>query len=433
MARMLVIADDFTGALDTGIQFAKKGICTQIILDHELMHDNLDSGVQVAVIDSETRHLPADEAGQKVYQLVLAARKKGIEMIYKKTDSALRGNIGSELTAQLAATGQNILVYIPAFPKMGRTTLNGVQYVNRVPVAESVFGCDPFEPVTSSFIPDIIARQSNVAVKVVTGKDREREVYIQDQPTIYVFDAEKDEDLKKIAGEMKQKNVNFLAGCAGFAEFLPELLQTEGKSTEEVKADCGMIVISGSINPITIRQIRRAREAGVPCYTLNQDQKIARYCAGVAEMSSFIEELKNVYRKERQIIIETADSRGYGESAPANCDFLRSGSLLLDPRERQMVADNVAEIVHAMVQGGMKGLYVFIGGDTMAAVMKRLGCRQIIPLKELMPGIVLSRACCRLGEIMAISKSGGFGEEDTLVNLLHEAEKERETYAAGWH
>ena len=30
MVKLLIIADDFTGALDTGIQFAKKGIETQV-------------------------------------------------------------------------------------------------------------------------------------------------------------------------------------------------------------------------------------------------------------------------------------------------------------------------------------------------------------------------------------------------------------------
>ena len=30
MVKLLIIADDFTGALDTGIQFVNKGIATQV-------------------------------------------------------------------------------------------------------------------------------------------------------------------------------------------------------------------------------------------------------------------------------------------------------------------------------------------------------------------------------------------------------------------
>ena len=424
MARMLVVADDFTGALDTGIQFAKKGIRTQILLDYELMREKLATDVQVAVIDSETRHLSAEEAGEKVCRVILAARKQGFEMIYKKTDSALRGNIGSELAAQLTATGQNMLVYIPAFPKAGRTTLNGIQYVDGIPVSKSVFGCDPFEPVKSSYIPDIIARQTGVKVKIVTKENMDRAQFGQEEPAIYVFDAEKDEDLKEIADIMRRMNINSLAGCAGFAEFLPGLLQEDPNQMPEVKADHGMIVISGSINPISFRQIRRAREEGVPCVTLSWSRKMNLHYASGQEINSFVSELQDVYERERQIVIEASDSR----AAENNADFqlLQNGFAFLDTQARQRVADSVAEIVYTMVRRGIKGIYVFIGGDTMATVMKRLNCKRIVPLKELMPGIVLSKVFFETGEMMAISKSGGFGDEDALVRLFNEVKKARE-------
>lgn len=33
MIKLLIIADDFTGVLDTGEQFAKKGVTTYVMLD----------------------------------------------------------------------------------------------------------------------------------------------------------------------------------------------------------------------------------------------------------------------------------------------------------------------------------------------------------------------------------------------------------------
>ena len=78
--------------------------------------------------------------------------------------AALRGNVGAELTAVLDAAGADRLAFLPALPKMGRITRNGIHYIDSVPVADSVFGQDPFEPVTASSLEEIIAAQSEVPV-----------------------------------------------------------------------------------------------------------------------------------------------------------------------------------------------------------------------------------------------------------------------------
>ena len=36
MVKILIIADDFTGALDTGISFSQKGIFTRVVLGSQL-------------------------------------------------------------------------------------------------------------------------------------------------------------------------------------------------------------------------------------------------------------------------------------------------------------------------------------------------------------------------------------------------------------
>ena len=47
----------------------------------------------------------------------------------KKTDSALRGNVASELGAMLEASGGKRLCFFPAYPEMGRTTRDGVHFI----------------------------------------------------------------------------------------------------------------------------------------------------------------------------------------------------------------------------------------------------------------------------------------------------------------
>ncbi len=168
MVTLLIIADDFTGALDTGVKFAARGAAVRVVTDYEYEFGQTDSGAQVLVMDAETRHLSGEEAYRRVYRIVKRAREARVAYIYKKTDSALRGNIGSELAAALDASGEPVLHFFPAFPKMKRTTRRGIHYIDGVPVQESVFGQDPFEPVRCSFIPDIIRQQSSTEVKVIS-------------------------------------------------------------------------------------------------------------------------------------------------------------------------------------------------------------------------------------------------------------------------
>ena len=151
MLELLIIADDFTGALDTGVQFAGEGAETRVVTDRNYDYCAVEAGIQVLVMDAETRHLPAKEAYDVVYGIAIRGIASGIPYIYKKTDSALRGNIGSELTALLAASEKNILPFFPAFPKIGRTTEAGYHYINGIPVKESVFGQDPYDPVKCSY------------------------------------------------------------------------------------------------------------------------------------------------------------------------------------------------------------------------------------------------------------------------------------------
>ena len=57
---ILVLADDFTGALDTGMQFAKNGAATIVTTDPD--YNPADDEIQVLVIDTETRHKQTEEA-----------------------------------------------------------------------------------------------------------------------------------------------------------------------------------------------------------------------------------------------------------------------------------------------------------------------------------------------------------------------------------
>ena len=60
---------------------------------------------------------------------------------------------------------------------------------------------------------------------------------------------------------------------------------------------------------------------------------------------------------------------------------------------------------------------MIIGGDTLLGFMDAIGCRELTPLREVLPGVVEAGFTYR-GELHSVlSKSGGFGQEDILLKL----------------
>ena len=68
MVKLLMIADDFTGALDTGVQFAKRGICTQIFTKQKLEDADVRPETEVLVVDTESRPMEKAKAYEAVHE-----------------------------------------------------------------------------------------------------------------------------------------------------------------------------------------------------------------------------------------------------------------------------------------------------------------------------------------------------------------------------
>ncbi|MBS3991842.1 MAG: four-carbon acid sugar kinase family protein, partial [Erysipelothrix sp.] len=62
--KLTIIADDFTGSNDTGVQFAKKGLRTVVTTNMDELGDNILSA-EVAVIDTESRFDSKETAYKK--------------------------------------------------------------------------------------------------------------------------------------------------------------------------------------------------------------------------------------------------------------------------------------------------------------------------------------------------------------------------------
>lgn len=243
--------------------------------------EETDTGASVLVLCVPTRHETPETAYRQVRALSARAAEKHIGCIFKKTDSALRGNVGAELAAVLDGSGEHELFFIPALPAMNRVTINGIHYINGVPVHESVFGDDPFEPVTESYIPALLEKQMNEPVEVITGATPPAPV--NSGKRIAVLDCETQSGMEKLTRTLYESGrLHAVAGCSGLAEALAAALCGSVGETEAEPETERLTVVCGSMNPISLEQVAYAEKTGYAAVSvrwsgcLRQDSKAPR-------------------------------------------------------------------------------------------------------------------------------------------------------------
>lgn len=90
---------------------------------------------------------------------------------------------------------------------------------------------------------------------------------------ICIYNAQSDEDLIQIANYLKESGeYRLMAGCAGFASLLPSLMNLKGKERKKIKMQNKLLVVSGSTNPITKRQLIYAEKCGVKRFLLEPNK-----------------------------------------------------------------------------------------------------------------------------------------------------------------
>jgi len=373
--RILVLADDLTGALEVGAKWGSRGVRTSVTTEMNLSDCEGITAIQAMVIDSETRHLGSGEAAARVSAWAGSAHQNGFSRVYKKTDSTLRGNIASELAALLKAWPDSPLLYVPAYPKMGRTVRGGTLYVHGVPVGETEFADDELNPVRESSIPAMIRSQCSVPVFSIAYDAVER----ADSSAIYVCDSETDEQVAQAARAFARSDkLRLAAGPAAFAASLADHMTPSQPSPALPRNLRNGLVVSGSRNKVSKEQLRHAAQNGF-------------VAAAPAEIPQILE-------KGGWAILELTD-----RSSDTADDF----------------AGRAGKIVRELLAQKKPDALVVFGGDTAYAIIRELGRPSIRPLGEVLEGIPVSSIEAGLGSagLFLITKAGGFGPPDILISM----------------
>lgn len=287
---------------------------------------------------------------------------------------------------------------------------DGIHYINGVPVHESVFGQDPFEPVTCSDIPQMIASQSQVPVQVVTDG---RIVMSASKPTIAVYDAQTDEELRVLAHALNAGGkLGTLAGCAGMAQALPELLHLTGEKPVIPEFRPAFLVVCGSVNPITRSQLDYAEQHGFRRIRLTPQQKLEPGYFETEMGKAKVRELAEQCRTSQLCILDTNDVPGVSDTL----DYAREKGISLEEL-RVRIATTLGYLVKELVGGDLDSTMMITGGDSLLGFMNQIRVCEMTPICEMEPGTVLSQFEINGKCYEVISKSGGFGEKNLLTEL----------------
>ena len=397
-----VIADDLTGAADSGIQFARAGYGTAVAFYGAPIPPS--EGLEAVAVDTDSRLLSPQEARERVLEAGRAL--VDIPIVYKKLDSTLRGPVAAELAAALQATGRSKAVVAPAFPSTGRSTLGGVQLLHGEPVHETGLADDPHTPVREGHIPSLLAEAGLEGVFSVSTEDLEspdvvcRVLENADSGWI-VADAEKDGHLEALVRAVPDPGGVLWAGSAGLAQALGNVYPGPNKgaaSGVRPHAAGRVLVVVGSTNEVVREQLRVvAGEPGVACVPLDSS-----VFAGGGPSGSIEAALKNA----REALEEARNTALYTTV---------EGELDGDDARRLMAA--IGEVVAGLSEEGLFDALVLTGGDTAVHVSRALGGEGILLEEEVEAGVPFGTL---IGPkpYPVVTKAGGFGAPDTLLKAL---------------
>lgn len=362
-----ILADDLTGALDSAACFT--GEAGALAVRWALPAPGAGS----FALSTETRDLGREAAVRRVREAAPAL--PGAALMFKKVDSLLRGHVAAEVAAAMGAAGIARAVLAPAFPQQRRVTRGGRQHV----------------------LAD--ARSERVAVDVgaelrafgIAATADPRDLG-RTGPVAWIADAETDADLARIAAQGRAAPGPLLwCGTAGLAAALA------ARPAAGARLPRGRVLaICGTDHPVARAQVLAAAATHGPPIRLAPEAA--------------------------DVIARTLRERGAAMLAPELPATSRAAA-------REAIGDALARLLPAIAP---PDVLIVMGGETLRQCCDALGAGGLSVEALVAPGIPQARMTGGAwADTPIVSKSGAFGEADTLLRLIALASRDGRRGDAG--
>lgn len=425
MSKVIIIADDLTGANATGVLLARQGFKTATFLDLDKYDEEENGNLDVISISTDSRAIERKEAYDRVSKIVKFFNSKDIKLFTKRIDSTLRGNIGAEIEGVLDNVDEDAMaIVVSSFPASERVTIGGYLMVNSIPLEKTDVARDPKTPVYTSYVYKLIKSQTKYSVgsilldKVLKGPEEIRKAILKEKEEgtkIVILDATTDEDISNIAKGVKKSGVKAVAVDPGpFTSALAKEFLGEPKEEPGLKV---MLTI-GSVTNLTRRQLEKLRLKYSPLIVNVDAKKLVYDNSREQEIKEVVQEL--VANMDNYSIIGVTTS-GFDQSKVLNLKEI-SKELNIDEEEiSKRICNGLASITKEILsrkKDVIGGLYTS-GGDVTVAVCDNLESAGIEVKDEVLPLAVYGRIINGQYNNKAIITKGGLvGNDDALITCV---------------
>ena len=451
MIKIMIIADDLTGAADTGVKFTACGPVRLINAGFSLASagkgdrpsspQSPEIGLdEILAVNTETRNVPADKVPGALAQAIAYGGRPLPDLIYKKIDSCLRGHVGLELSCLLESRPYKAALVAPAYPAFNRITKESLHYIDGRPVSETELARDPLRPVKDSNLNRVISEGHNLPVHSLRLGDvrqgpealalKIKHLLNKSERCLFAVDSETDEDLDLVA------EAGLMVG--GLEPAQPQPGQNEATSPPPGRpiAPAGVpaLILAGSagLAEALCRRLGPGEQGprGVPPnHQASQAEAMLRLRKNLkGPLIFFGGSASEVLRSQLNYLAEDcgadiltldpAELLAGEERCPVR---LSDGETLVVnlPRPEDRPVYSSLDLIAAFGRRTaglireLKPKAVFLsGGDTARAALEALGIEQMLIKAELRPGVVLLSH----GDLDIVTKSGTFGR----ISLLGE-------------
>ncbi|RQR53863.1 four-carbon acid sugar kinase family protein [Burkholderia sp. Bp9140] len=409
-ARLLIVADDLSGAADCAVAGLRHGLTAMVLLDPEHAPAPT-SGVGILSVDVDSRRAPRDVAARRNIAAVESLSHAGTRL-YKKVDSTLRGNVAAEVAALTSHLGMAIVC--PAYPASGRTTRDGRQWVRGVPVEASEYWRNENIPGKADLVALLSAedlRVAHAAIGAVRGEPdalaaRMRQLQADGVQAV-VCDAESDADLQRIARASARLDNVFWVGSAGLA---PAVIETLAPTRSTTRPAAGsedphgpVLTVVGSMSSISHAQL--------DCLKAHAGASLVALEVAVSALddprSNVTTVVCDALRRGRHVVVSLSQTqRGDVQDGLLFCNRLAA---LLAPAVRYA------------------GAIIATGGETARALLTAAGASALRVVDEIEDGMPLLE--CRLHgrTLPVVTKAGGFGQPASIHHAWRRLANEGKT------
>lgn len=426
MLKTVIIADDLTGANDTGALLAKNGLKVGTLLQESDLYKF--KSFDVLSITTNSRGLTPEDAYKKVKDAANLFTDKENIFFSKRIDSTLRGNVGYEIDSIIESLGNDVTaIVVASFPDSGRASIGDFLLVNGVPLEKTEVAKDPTSPVSTSKVTEIVKKQSKYKVgfisldKVLKGAEIIKQEIIknaQQKNRIIVIDACTNNDINEIAKASVESKLKFVSVDPG--PFTAATANVFYKKDEKVKIREKVLCGIGSASNLTREQINYLKVKYNPLIVKTNTLDFLQEEKKVREVNRIVNEI--IHREDNySILVVTTTTE---EKDVLNFSEIEKNYNLNKKQCSNLITSAIAEILCLVIKklGNKIGSVYTSGGDVTEDFCNKIKADGIDVKDEVIPLAIYGRV---IGGVFnnkpIITKGGLVGTKDTLsvcINYL---------------